>query len=134
MIDIHIIDHSDKIKQSISSKDSNITLHGDEVKALNAVEIKQPTIVLLNYDIRKDDMANYIRLILQMSPNSKVVIIANKLAEKKIINCLLAGAKGYQEMQQLDFYASKLISVIAKGEAWITRRMVSTLLDTIRKS
>lgn len=134
MIDIHIIDNTDKIKQFVSSKDNNITLHENEVKALNTVETMQPTVILLNYDFRKEEIADYIRLILKTSPNSKIVIIANKLAEKKIINCLLAGAKGYQEIEQLERYSNKLVSVIAKGEAWITRRMVSSLLDAIRQS
>jgi DNA-binding NarL/FixJ family response regulator len=132
MTSVHIVDYTLKIKQALSDVDSNVTLYDDEVKVINTVEKMQPDIVLLHYDVRKEATLNCIRFILRVSPDSKVVIIADKLKEEEIFNCLLAGAKGYQEMTQLDVYANKLVSVVSAGEGWITRRMVSILLDKLR--
>lgn len=132
MINVLIIDNSEQIKPVLSDAVVHTSLYVDEVKALNAVEKKQPSVVLLNYAVRKEETAEYIKLILKASTDSKIVLIADALSQEKILNCLIAGAKGYQEIKQLDFYADKLIRVIDAGEAWITRRMVAILLDNLR--
>lgn len=133
MIKLQIIDNSNQIWSALSVTENNVLLYGDEVQALNAVEKNQAELILLNYSLRKEQTADYIKLILNIRPDSKIVVIADMLDEKEIVNCLLAGAKGYQEIRQLEVYASKLIQVIVAGEAWITRHMVAVLLDSLIK-
>ncbi len=41
---------------------------------------------------------------------------------------LMVGAKGYQNIKQVNEYAVKIVKVIDADEAWITRRMVEKLL------
>ena len=132
MINVLIIDNSEQIKLDSSGSVANIALYKDEVQALNIVEKKQSPVVLLNYAVRKDETAEYIELILNASIDCKIVVIADELSQEKILNCLTAGAKGYQEIKQLDFYADKIIKVLDAGEAWITRCMVAILLDSLR--
>lgn len=133
MIHIHILDRNVKLKGFFSDDRNIITLHKNKSIALTAVEMAKPTIIVLNHAILKNETVDYIRLLLQLSSESKIVLIGDKLPEKTIINCLLAGAKGYQDRADLEFYAAKLISVIAAGEAWITRRMISSILNTVRR-
>lgn len=132
MISVHIIDDTLKIKGALGDFESNILVSEGKDVAINVVEKIQPDVVLLNFNVAKQDTSNCIRLILTVSPESKIVIIADKLEEEELINCLLAGAKGYQEIQQLDTYVGKLITVVFDGEAWVTRKMVSILLDKLR--
>ncbi len=132
MINVLIIDNSEEIKPVLSSTVANIALYSDEVLALNAVEKKQSSVVLLNYAVRKAETVEFIKLIQQADTSCKVVVIAEELSQEKILNCLIAGANGYQEITQLDFYADKLIKVIDAGEAWIARCMVTILLDNLR--
>ena len=132
MINVLIIDSSEQIKSALSDTSANISLYIDEVQALNAIEKKQPSVIFLNYAVRNDETAEYIKLIYEVSADCKIVVIADELDKEKILNCLIAGATGYQDIKQLDFYADKLIKVIGAGEAWITRRMVATLLDNLR--
>ncbi len=132
MINVLIIDNSEEIKPVLSSTVANIALYSDEVLALNAVEKKQSSVVLLNYAVRKAETVEFIKLIQQADTSCKVVVIAEELSQEKILNCLIAGANGYQEITQLDFYADKLIKVIDAGEAWIGRCMVTILLDNLR--
>ena len=133
MINVLLIDKSEQIKPVLSDTVANISLFIDEVKALNAVEKKQPSVVLLNYAVRKEETAEYIKLILKACVDCKIVVIADELSQEKILDCLIAGAKGYQEIKQLDVYADKLLRVIDAGEAWITRHMVAILLDNLRR-
>ena len=132
MINVLIIDNSEQLKLALSDTAAKMSPYIDEVQALNAVEKKQPSVVMLNYAVRKEETAEYIKLILDVSADCKIVVVADELSQEKILKCLIAGAKGYQEIKQLEFYAEKLIKVIDAGEAWITRRMVAILLDNLR--
>ncbi len=132
MIDIQVIDKSKRIKSAMKDVEANIFVSTDEVQAINAVEKNQPSVVLLNYDFCKEQTFEYISLILNISSASKIVIVADELNERNIINCLIAGSKGYQEFKQLDVYVKKIVEVVDAGEAWITRRLVATLLDKLR--
>ena len=132
MISVLIIDNTEQIKPVLSGAVANIALCTDEVQALNAIEKKQFSVVLLNYAMRKDETVEYIQLIQKANADCKIVVLAEELSQGKILNCLTAGAKGYQKIKEFDFFAAKLIKVIDAGEAWITRRMVAVLLDTLR--
>lgn len=129
MINVQIIDNSDLIKTKLFGATVNIFLDSDEIRALNSVEQNQWSIVLLNYSVRNEETVDYIRLILSLSPASKVIVIADNLSEKQILNCLIAGAQGYQDVKQLEQYKQKLFKAIEAGESWITRRMLALLLN-----
>ena len=133
MIDVVIIDKSDQIKFETSKVKANIQTFSDEVKGLNVIEEGSSAVVLLHYNVREEQTAEYIRLILKMCSQSKVVVVADELSEECVLNCLLAGAQGYQQLDQLGGYADRLVTVIDAGEAWISRRMTATLLDALRQ-
>ncbi|NOR68230.1 MAG: DNA-binding response regulator [Methylomarinum sp.] len=133
MINLQIIDNTDQIKLALLEAEVNLSIYNDEVQALIAVEKIQPSIIFLSYNVRKEETVEYIKLLLKASEDSKIVVIADELNEEKIVNCLIAGAKGYQDVKQLQVYAKKLIIMVDAGEAWITRRMVAILLDTLIK-
>lgn len=133
MIDVLIIDKTDQIKSLLLVEKANVQVFDDEVKALNEIEQTTSAVVLLHYNVREEQTEEYIKLIMQTSSNSKVVVMADELDENAVLICLLAGAKGYQKLNQLSDYAEKLVTVMDAGEAWITRRMTATLLDALRK-
>ena len=133
MINVQVIDNTDQIKLAFNAE-VNVLCYKDEVQALNAVEESQSSVILLNYEVRKEQTADYIALIGKANLDSKIIVIADELSEEKIIKCLTAGAKGYQETKQLETYVDKLIKVVDAGEAWITRRMVAVLLDSLIKN
>lgn len=131
-MNVLIIDNSEQIKPVLSDTAANISLYIDEVQALNAVEKKQPPVVFLNYAVRNEETIEYIKLILKARKDCKIIVIADDLNQEKILNCLIAGAKGYQQIKQLGFYMDKLLKVIDAGEAWISRRMEALVLNTLR--
>jgi len=133
MIDILIIDKTDQIEYVLLVPEASVESFDDEVKALNALESKESAVVLLNYNVMQEQTAEYIKVVLKVSSSSKIVVIADDLSEEETLNCLLAGAKGYQQLNLLKDYARKLVTVMDGGEAWITRRMTATLLDTLRR-
>ena len=133
MMDVLVIDKTDQIKLGLVKSQANVQCTSDEVKALNILEQHSPVVVLLNTNVMQEQTAEYIEVLLKASSNSSIVVIADKLSDNGILKCLLAGAKGYQQLDQLKRYSSRLITAMNAGEAWITRRMTATLLDSLRK-
>ena len=132
MLDVLIIDKSNQIEPVLTQLNANIESIDDEVKALSLVENKWPAVVFLSYDVMQEKTSDYIKVLLKLSSSCKVIVIANELSENEILNCLLAGAKGYQTLKQLNKCGQKLITVVTAGEVWITRRMTAIVLDTLR--
>lgn len=133
MIDVLIIDKTNQIKSALSAVGIVAENFDNEVKALNAAENRVSPIILLNFNVMQEQTGEYISLLLKASLNSKIVVIAEELGEKDVLSCLLDGAMGYQQLNQLSDYAERLVVAMEAGEVWITRRMTATLLDSLRK-
>lgn len=131
MISVQIIGCIEQIKQELKDENIAVSYLEDEVLALNTVEKTKPSVVLLDYALRKEETADYIKLLLKISKESKIIVIANKLNDDEVLNCLIAGAKGYQNSTELNDYVLKMITVINAGEAWVSRRMVAKLLTVL---
>jgi DNA-binding NarL/FixJ family response regulator len=131
MINVLIIGITEQLKQAVEDEGMCVSFCDDEVQALNATEKEKSPVILLDYRVRKAETDEYIKLLLDVSADSKVVVIANELNDKDIFACLIAGARGYQNINGLSEYAVKMIKVVDAGEAWITRRMVAKLLDVL---
>jgi DNA-binding NarL/FixJ family response regulator len=91
-----------------------------------------PGFILLNFALRGEETTAYVELLISQSPATNIVVVGNDLSDEQILDCLLAGAKGYQNIRELPQYIERIIKAIAIGEAWITRRMTAYLLDYIR--
>ena len=132
MIDALVIDTTDQITSWLLGDNACIQTIDDEVKTLNVIDKAASVVVLLHYNVRKKQTEEYIKLIVNTNAKSKVVVIADKLDEETVLACLLAGAQGYQSLSELKQYSNKLLAAMNAGEAWITRRMTATLLETLR--
>lgn len=96
MIDVLIIDKTDQIKFASSKVKANVQTFDDEVKTLNSIEQNPSAVVLLHDNVREEQTAEYIKVIVTAGSQSKVIVVANELSEQEILDCLLAGAQGYQ--------------------------------------
>lgn len=130
---IHVIDNAGQIPPLLSAVEADIAVYSDEIQALNAAEQQQPELILLNFAVRGRETPDYIGLLLTAGANTRVVVIGDNTSEEQVFCCVLAGAIGYQERQQLQEYLTKMIKVIAEGEAWISRKMIARLLIELRR-
>lgn len=131
---IHVVDSTGQIPPLLLMSEEDVSFYNDEIQALNAAEAQQPGLILLSFCLRGDETPDYIGLLLNASPGSKIVVIGDEISEDRILNCLLAGGRGYQNSGPLGGYLAKMIQVVAAGEAWVSRRMVGRLLDAISQN
>jgi len=130
-MNIYVIDDSGELSRLLTAE-VGMSFFEDEVQALRAVRECQPQMVLLNYRQWRRNTPDYIRLLLEDSPDSHIIVVGDDVPEDMICQCLLAGANGYQSQTQLNAYFAKMVRVIAQGEAWVSRKLVARLLDVIR--
>jgi len=131
---IQVIDNIGQIQPLLLMAEADVAFFSDEIQALNAAEQLQPGLILLNFALRGSETADYTNLLLAASPASNIIIIGDDLHEDQIVNCVLAGAKGYQNSRSLAAYIDKMIRVVAAGEAWLSRKLVAYLLDAIHQN
>lgn len=129
---IHVVSNDSAIQSQIPIDAGEFGLFDDEIVALNAAEALCPRIIFLDYGLRAEKTPSFIELLITASPTSRLIIVTNNQSDDQILACLLAGAKGYQDVSQLPFFADKLIQAIDNDEAWISRQMVAKLIDAIR--
>lgn len=129
-----IIASTRQIKPCQLGNDFSELRYEDEIQALNAAAELKPLVVLLHYSVRGNDTCHYIDLLLRENPLGKIVVIAENLAEERILDVLVSGAKGYMEQQDWHKFSNKMLKVVFDGEAWISRKMVAKFLDRLRKN
>lgn len=127
-----VIDQSQRIAACLANAEAEVLLFVDEIKALNAAEAVQPELILVDYALLGDETPDFIRMLLDVSESSKLVVIGDQLAEEDVLRCLLIGAQGYQGYQRLPDCIEKMIRVVINGEAWVSRKMVTRVLQEIR--
>lgn len=130
---IQVIDNIGQIQPHFLSAETEVAFYGDEIQALNAAEQLKPSLILLNFALRGSKTADYTNLLLAASPKSNIVIIGDDLHDDQILDCVLAGAKGYQNSHSLAAYLNRMIRAVAAGEAWLSRKLVAYVLDAIHQ-
>lgn len=131
---ILVIDNAGQISDCLSEVEAEqLGCCGDEVQALNTLEQLRPELVFLNYALRGEQTQEYIRLVVKTLPTASLIVVGEQTGEESVIRCLLSGAKGFQELQDLRHYSIRLVQAINRGEAWVSRRMVASLLDAVRQ-
>ncbi len=137
-ITIQIVEKNNTIQKFLNldntDLDEQVITHqnDDEVVALNYATQQQPAIILLNYEIRDSETFVFINFLLEKSPDSKIIIIADSLSQKQVLDCLLAGANGFLEQKSIEKFINKAIKSVLCNEVWITRKMTAILLEHLR--
>lgn len=133
MLDVLIIDNHNMLAHPINREGVSVTVYDDEIRALNTVVWKKPDIILLNYAVQNNNTAAFISLLSNANEQSKIVLIAPALTDDEILDCLIAGATGFLEINEMPKFINKLLPAVHAGEAWITRRMVAKLIARLRQ-
>ena len=131
MIDVQIIDDTGSICRNFDKTDLSVSIYDDKVKALAAAERLNPSFIILNYGLCQKGTAEFIAFLHAACLNSKVLLIAPDLTDEEAIECILAGALGYLQSNQVGQFINKAITVLNGGEAWISRRLTAALLKRL---
>ena len=132
-ISVQVIENTAGVAPFIDAKKAKISVFEDETCAFVSVSKEKPDVIILADNILGHETVEYIALLNRASPTSKIVLIADQITDKEVMNCILAGARGYLPAREIEKFINRCIRVVDKGEAWITRKMVAQLLEKLRE-
>ncbi len=119
--------------RKLLSKERDIKVVGQTKKAYEAIEVVKdikPRILLLDIALIGFNHAKFVQHICHYSPNTCVVLLTHKTTPASyIIDVLIHGALGYIEDSTLPLNLSKAIRRIDAGEGWVSRKLISVILD-----
>lgn len=109
-----------------------IAQHTDLADGVNFIGQHNPDIILLDYNISMGNVFIFLNLLLQASPQSKIILISEDLSDDLIMDCLMNGVYGYLPVTTIDFFLKKAVKAVHSGEAWINRKIAALLIARLR--
>lgn len=91
----------------------------------------KPAVLLLDSDLPQLDEVKGSSKIHRLSPSTKIILLTPAHDERKAIDALKAGAKGYCNKQIEPPLLRKAVNVVQKGEIWVGRNVIPRLLDEL---
>lgn len=102
---------------------------GDE--ALTIVSKEQPDVILLEPNLTDSSGADLCRLLLQASPESKVLILSSHSDEESVSSALVAGARGYVLKTTSSENLVKSIRSVSRGEVVLAASVAATVVEQL---
>lgn len=99
-----------------------------DVEIIQACAKFNPRIILLHMDSPSDNGA-LIALIRRKSPQTEVIVIADRYSELGMLKALSLGASGYLMTKVLPTFLAKAVRKVDGGEAWVPRKMAARIID-----
>ena len=110
-----------------------VVAHDDDLNAaVMSSENHQPNIILLDYNFLKNRSSLFVKSLCLISAKSKIIMLGNSLQESQLLECLVAGIYGYLDKKDFERFFVQAIKAVDSGEAWVSRRIVSKLIESIR--
>lgn len=97
-------------------------------QTLDAVKATPAHVLLLHHATAGPDFPVAIRSVLDGSPLTEVLALAEGADDPRILDLLSAGARGYLLDADLDRLLAKAVRKVHEGEAWVPRKMVTQIL------
>ena len=108
----------------------NISLIEDEIARAKRLK---PNVLLVDLDLLQDSDCFILKSMRYECPETKIVLLTNDSEnEDLILDALEAGARGYLNREAAQQHLSKAAAVISQGEIWVSRKMLSKIMDRIQ--
>jgi NarL family two-component system response regulator LiaR len=101
---------------------------------MDSIKKLKPDIILFTYtepfpNIR--EICKAIREISKVQTKSQLLLVGNIPSHEEIVNLMNAGVRGYFDLNDQPFQLPEAIRVIHKGEIWLPRDKMSSIMDRI---
>ena len=115
--------------------DDRPAAHGGMVKVediIARIGRLRPRILFIHLDPSNDTNFALLEALHRQYPETFVVLLTDKsIHEEQIIQALANGARGCLSHEADPFYVLKAVRVVDRGEIWVTRKMLSKIMDKV---
>jgi DNA-binding NarL/FixJ family response regulator len=94
--------------------------------------VRKPSILLLDLQLPGLHGVSGVSVVSRVSPTTKTVVIRDPLEDREIVTALRGGARGHCAPHLDPYLMRKLVETVQKGEIWIRRSVVYSLVDGLR--
>jgi DNA-binding NarL/FixJ family response regulator len=92
----------------------------------------QPAVMLINLDTGADENHALLLSLRSVCPESHIVLLADDaVQDAKLIQALEIGVRGYLKYEAIELHLTKAVQVVARGEAWVPRKMLGSIMDRV---
>ena len=102
--------------------------------ALSLVLARKPDLLLLDFGIQDPPAMNVLRQMEGSAGDVRTVLVTETLAEPQMIEALELGAHGVIDDSTAANLVLKCVRTIMKGQYWIGRESVSSLIDGLKRA
>lgn len=90
-------------------------------------------IVLLDLALARDKDSPVVPLLRAKSRRTHIILLSGAASEGEIVHVIAQGARGYLGTRLLRRFLAKAVRAVAAGESWVSRAMVSKLIDKLAR-
>lgn len=108
---------------------TDVTANENEVARIKRLK---PLVLLVNLNLCTDDDYALLLSLRRDCPEALIVLLADdSIHESQILQALEIGARGYLKHETIQLHLSMAIRVVSRGEAWVPRKMLGSIMDHI---
>jgi|GEM_PF-1415427 len=102
------------------------------LEALAATRLK-PQVLLLDLSLSRGHGADLLPAIRKSSPGTRIILVAGRASEARILDGLCHGAQGYLDKKLLRDFLAKAVRIVGSGRAWVSRKLVPDIVDRLAR-
>lgn len=107
---------------------------GEARTGLEAVSMTgklKPRVVILDLNLSSEFGASLISVLRRKSSRTRVILLAGKAPENRILEALSHGAVGCVSKKNLARFLPEALEAVASGEAWMSRKLIPKIMDRL---
>jgi DNA-binding NarL/FixJ family response regulator len=93
----------------------------------------KPDILLISSNVLKAKAISGLAVLRRSTPRTKVILLARRTSDARILDALSFGVRGYLEEDVLGTFLVKAVRCVAGGEAWVPRKMVARIIERLAR-
>jgi DNA-binding NarL/FixJ family response regulator len=102
------------------------------LEALAATRLR-PQVLLLDLSLSRGHGSDLLPAIRKSSPGTKIILVAGRASETRILEGLCHGARGYLDKRFLRTFLAKAVRLVGAGQAWVSRGIVPGIVDRLAR-
>jgi len=102
------------------------------LEALAATRLK-PQVLLLDLGLSRGSGSELLPALRKSSPGMKIILLAGRASETRILEGLCHGARGYLDKKFLRTFLAKAVRLVGAGQAWVSRGIVPGIVDRLAR-
>ncbi len=103
--------------------------NGPEV--VTATAKLKPDILLLSFNLLRGREIALLLTLREMSPRTKVILLARRAPKPRLLQALSYGAHGYIDEKAVAAFLPKAVRLVESGQAWVPRKVVARIAERL---